>query len=68
MRLSRWQKKKKTLVAPTYRFVGFGADIKHTLELVNHAWNEPALQVRKVRDYEKRACVLFPLSVERPST
>jgi hypothetical protein len=47
----------------TYRFVGFGADVKRTLELVNHAWNEPALHVRKVRDDEKRACVLVPLGV-----
>lgn len=64
MRLSCGTKKKqrRPLAPPTYRFVGFGADIKHTLELVNHAWNEPALQVCKVRDYEKCACVLVPLS------
>jgi hypothetical protein len=44
----------------TDRFIRFGADIERALELVDHAWNERAFQVRKVRDDEERACVLVP--------
>ncbi len=42
----------------THRFILFGADVEGTLELVGHAWNEPPLQVSKIRYDQERASVL----------